>query len=357
MLTRSLLLALATASSFALVGCRDAKIASYRVRKEAAPPQPQMAMTGASAELPKVHWQTPAGWQEQPSGNVRIGSFLVTATDGRKADMSITQFPGTVGGDLANINRWRGQLQLGPIAEQDLANAFTTSTVPSGTYSIADIISDQPIIEGKYRGRILGAWLKTPERTWFFKLSGESELVGANRDAFMEFLKSVTFEAPAAGTSMSDLAAPDVSAAPIAQNTALLWTAPADWTAKTATQMRKGSYTLHGASGGEADLSIISFPGEAGGIVQNLNRWRGQVQLPPLSPTELASSSHTLANGNLRFTVVDFLGTTSAGPTRLLGAVLPLENETYFFKLIGPDAVVTQHKEGFMAFLKTVKTP
>lgn len=356
MSTRPLLLALATASILALAGCRDAKIASYRVRKEPQAPTPNLAAN--AAELPKLHWTTPTGWQEQPAGNVRIGSFVITTQDGRKADMGITQFPGDVGGDLANVNRWRGQLQLGPIPEADLAKTISTTSVPSGTYSLVDLTSDQPIIEGKYRGRIVGAWLKTPERTWFFKLSGEADLVGQNREPFLEFLKSVQFEAAPAGAAMSDLSAPAAEATPaISQGKALVWSAPADWTVKPATQVRKGSYTLHGASGGDADLSIISFPGEAGGIVENLNRWRGQVQLKPLSPTELASTAHTLAIGNLRYTVVDFLGTSSSGPTRLLGAVLPLENETYFFKLIGPDAVVTQHKDAFLAFLKTVKLP
>src|SRR3954468_24443237 len=62
----------------------------------------------------------------------------------------------------------------------------------------------------------------------------------------------------------------------------LVWTAPAHWTVKPATAMRKGSYAIKG-DGGEADLSITAFPGETGGLLANLNRWRGQVSLPPLT--------------------------------------------------------------------------
>jgi hypothetical protein len=362
MLLSRLLFGFTAASLFALTGCRDSKIASYRVRKEALPPPTVAASPGGA---PRLLWKAPAGWQEQPAGNVRIASFLITADGGRKADMSVTQFPGDVGGDLANLNRWRGQLQLPPIAESELGNFAKPLDLPVGKFLFTDLLSDAPILEeGKQHARIIGAWLKQPERTWFFKLTGEAELVSAQRDAFQSFLRSLEFtaaempavgETPAGGEMQMPPAAP---AAPLAASGSrqVTWTAPSDWTTKPLGQMRKGSFSLHGADGGEADLSIISFPGEAGGMVENLNRWRRQIQLEPLSAGDLATSSHTIANAGLRITVVDYVGTTAKGPTRLLGAVLPLETETYFFKLTGPDNVVSQHKTAFMDFLKTVKT-
>lgn len=45
-------------------------------------------------------------------------------------EVSVTRFPGRVGGELANINRWRGQLGLTPIEAADLdraINRFTTT--------------------------------------------------------------------------------------------------------------------------------------------------------------------------------------------------------------------------------------
>jgi hypothetical protein len=137
----------------------------------------------------------------------------------------------------------------------------------------------------------------------------------------------------------------------------LTWTAPSAWTVKPLGAMRKGSFTVTGADGAEADLSIISFPGAAGGLLENINRWRGQVQLPPFGPADLNTSATTLESNGHRFTVVDFAGAGPKGQTRILGAVLPLANETYFFKLMGPDALVEQQKPAFIDFLKTVKTP
>ncbi|MES1194548.1 MAG: hypothetical protein ABUL65_01550, partial [Opitutus sp.] len=82
--------------------------------------------------------------------------------------------------------------------------------------------------------------------------------------------------APATGDSMANTAVPTGS-----DN--LAWTAPADWTAKAPGAMRKGSFTVKGADGSEADLSITAFPGDTGGLLANLNRWRGQISLPPLA--------------------------------------------------------------------------
>ena len=137
---------------------------------------------------------------------------------------------------------------------------------------------------------------------------------------------------------------------------AITWTAPAAWTPKPPSPMRKGSYAITG-TGGEADLSITAFPGDTGGLLANLNRWRGQISLPPLASGELeASLLHLDANG-LHFDVVDFVGTANGTPTRLIGAVLSRPGETWFFKLTGPEATVAAAKADFFAFIQTVKAP
>lgn len=173
-------------------------------------------------------------------------------------------------------------------------------------------------------------------------------------------------EGPAANTLPDGHPPIDATAAPASgldamANTAVptgtahvTWTAPAHWTAKPASAMRKGSFAIKGA-GGEADLSITAFPGDTGGLLANLNRWRGQIGLAPLSAAQLeANLAHLDANG-LHFEVVDFAGTANGAPTRILGAVLPRPGETWFFKLMGPDALVAGEKAAFTAFLQTVQ--
>lgn len=142
-----------------------------------------------------------------------------------------------------------------------------------------------------------------------------------------------------------------------AEGPGLTWSAPAHWTVKPASAMRKGSYAIHGEGGADADLSITAFPGDVGGDLANLNRWRGQIQLPPLAPADLGPSSRHLDLNGLHVTVVDFANSQSATPQRILGAIVPYNGATWFFKLMGPDALVVREKAAFEAFLQTVKAP
>ncbi|MBL9214954.1 MAG: hypothetical protein JNG83_05715 [Opitutaceae bacterium] len=133
-------------------------------------------------------------------------------------------------------------------------------------------------------------------------------------------------------------------------SSALAWTAPGAWVAKPVGAMRKGSYTLKG-EGGESDLGITAFPGDTGGLEANLNRWRGQVGLPPASSAEVTAAVERFEANGLQFLVVDYAGNGS----RLVGAIVPHQGNSWFFKLMGPDALVAAQKPAFLEFLRTVK--
>ena len=202
-----------------LAGCGKTEVQSYRVPKEsaaalpgtmtttapAAPaagagpvlepvvaPAAQMADTPvATARGPGLTWTAPAGWTAKPLGAMRKGSFTVPGEGGASADLSITAFPGAVGGDLANVNRWRGQVGLAPIAEGELAAAITTIKAIGLTVSLVDLPSADPA-----QTRILGAMVPYQGAMWFFKLTGPGALVGAAKPAFIDFLKTVKASAP-----------------------------------------------------------------------------------------------------------------------------------------------------------------
>jgi hypothetical protein len=154
---------------------------------------------------------------------------------------------------------------------------------------------------------------------------------------------------PAAGTNANMAATPVATAT----GAGLTWTAPATWKTKAASAMRKGSYAI-GEAGAEADLSITAFPGDVGGELANINRWRGQVSLPPLIEADVPAAVTRLTENGLPITIVDCAG-TGANAQRVLGAIVPFAGATWFFKLLGPDAVVAKARPEFLAFIKTVK--
>jgi hypothetical protein len=306
---------------------------------------------------------------------MRQGSFLVAGAAGATADVSVVSLPGTGGDDLANINRWRDQLKLAPVSAADLNGQVQSLTAAAGQFVLADMAGT---VAEKGAVRILGAWLRQPDRVWFFKMMGPSGLVETQKGAFVAFLKSVSLaEGPAgrpplakagpAPSNTNDLPrngpganVPLVQAAsggggmdsiPVQaeRGASLLWQAPADWQNLPGSAMRRGSYAL----GGGAEVAITAFPGEVGGVLANVNRWRGQAGLAPVDETGLGQATTPIESNGLHFLLVDAEG----GSASVVAALLPWNGATWFFKLTGPADAVAKAKPAFLAFLKTVRAP
>ena len=340
----------------------ETKITVYRIPKETqADRQP---MNGGVA--PEVHWTAPAGWEEQPASGFRKGSFLVRGTDGKTADVSVISFPEAAGGLLANVNRWRDQLKLAPIA--DSAQAGKAMTVDGRGMFFVDLVSEQPISPDGSKSRILGGIFPAGATTWFFKMIGPEALVESQRDAFLQFLQSVhvaegaAMPAPmTANTGGSNTNAPTPPPIEPAQGVALHYTLPPNWQEKPLSPMRLASFKATAPNGKEADVSVVSLSGIAGGDLANVNRWRGQVQLAPLDENTLAKTAeHVQANGH-DYLVVDLASEGPIGETqekqRILGAILDENGRAWFIKMSGEDATVAAQKNAFTDFLRGLKIP
>lgn len=134
----------------------------------------------------------------------------------------------------------------------------------------------------------------------------------------------------------------------------LAWTAPASWQSKPGSAMRKATFVITGEAGATAELAVTAFPGDVGGEVANLNRWRGQLQLAPQSPSDAAAAITRVQANGLTIGVVEMVG-TGATPVRLIGAMVPFDGATWFFKLTGPDALVAAQKQAFLDFARSIR--
>lgn len=79
----------------------------------------------------KPQWDLPAGWKENDGNQIRFATIIIPAADGENAkplEISVTVLPKS-GDDadyiLVNVNRWRNQLKLPPIAKEQLAAEST----------------------------------------------------------------------------------------------------------------------------------------------------------------------------------------------------------------------------------------
>ena len=175
-------------------GCRRAEIAHYQVKKTAE--TPAFASAAASRDLPvrpeipqsTLTWTLPAGWTESRAEGVRYAT-LKPAVPG-KIDVSIVVLPGPAGGELANVNRWRGQIGLPAMDEGALRKARAAVKSPAGAISVYDFVSD-----GEAKSRLLAAILVSEESTWFVKMLGDDRPVAAARPEFLHLLRSLRFDA------------------------------------------------------------------------------------------------------------------------------------------------------------------
>lgn len=137
---------------------------------------------------------------------------------------------------------------------------------------------------------------------------------------------------------------------PTASGAGLVWTAPSGWREYPPGPMRKANYKIEGPDG-EAEVAITAFPGAVGGLLANVNRWRGQAGLADVDDASLPGTVTRLDVAGLQISVLD-----ADGPAQhLLGAIVPLGDSTWFFKLTGPSAAVSRDKAAFLAFLRTLK--
>jgi hypothetical protein len=351
----------AAAALLGAAGCNnDSAIIVYRIPKETQQPEPTPAPDAmANAGAATVQWTMPAGWEAQPATGFRKGSFLVRGPDGQQADVSIISFPESAGGLLANINRWRGQLKLAPVP--DVAAAAAPISVSGHQMYFVDIVSEQPMLDGGLKSRVLGGILETKGETWFFKMTGADQLVSAQRDTFRHFLDTLAIgNAPAAMTAEgTNIPTPSPLDAP--EKAALRYEVPPGWQEQVPTAMRAASFKVPGPDGHEADVSVVFLAGTAGGELANVNRWRDQLKLGPIDEQALAQSAeHVKANGH-DFLVVDLVSAVPIGQppvqTRILGAILNENDRSWFVKMTGEDALVAAQKNAFTGFLAGLNIP
>lgn len=184
-----LLLGLSSLSLFVLTACDQAAVNSYTIPKEQQvaqskpevepnPMRPLPGMAEQAAAAGELQYTVPAGWRELPSTGIRKATLQVEG-----AELSVLVFPGDVGGELANVNRWREQIGLAAVE----ANALPTI---SKELSISELPARYVNLIGPEKS-IKGAILPVNGRTWFFKLFGATNSVQANEAGLLEFLDSV----------------------------------------------------------------------------------------------------------------------------------------------------------------------
>ncbi len=332
-----------------LTACGNEEIKVYSVPKEKVP-ELQAATSVSHEDSHPVHWTTPPGWEELAPTSMRVGNFLIKKGD-QKAEVSILQFPGRVGTELENVNRWRGEIGVKPVGESDVS--AQSVAIGRGTGKLYNIPG--PTLS------TLAAVLEKGDISWFFKMRGDKEVVSQSAETFAEFLKSITFHS-------DEAAEKTVAAKPVSTNVEKVpnentsgqpqWDIPTGWQEKPPSPMVLKNFSA-GEAEHEAKISITMFPGDVGGPLAIVNLWRQQLSLEPIVQTELSKATTSIDVLGGKATLVELTGTDAktGKPARMIAAMVPRKDQMWFYKMMGDPATVTGQKEAFSKFVQTVRYP
>lgn len=145
--------------------------------------------------------------------------------------------------------------------------------------------------------RMLGAILPQQDQTWFFKLSGPDEVVASVEKAFETFIQSIKFA-----------------------ESKPTWSVPEGWqqlpddAPQNNGVFKRFATLVMESSGRVLELSVTSLPSAEGDfedyLLLNINRWRGQLGLPPTTKSRLPQETKKLALDGTTATLVNLLGTS-----------------------------------------------
>src|SRR5208282_283219 len=133
-----------------------------------------------------LRWSAPQGWKELP-GDGMSAATLVPPQDSGQVEGTVVVLLGDAGGELANVNRWRGQIALTPVAQDELSALRQDVRSRAGVVALYDFSGGDRV-----KTRLVAGMIKVGEKTCFFKLMGAEKAVAAARPAFLKLLEGLS---------------------------------------------------------------------------------------------------------------------------------------------------------------------
>jgi len=372
-------------------GCdRDQQaIRTYQIPKQqlgagatTLPDAAALSEPAASQQRPPLHasaggagtlrWDVPEGWQAIAAGQMRVAAYQVSP---QHPEVVLTVIPlGPEAGELlANVNRWEGQIGLPPSKPQDLPRVVKRIEVAGKAVDLIDLSGPE---NANPRLGLLAAIVPHEGRVWFFKLAGPMQLVAAQREKFEALIRSIRVDvdeaAPPAEAAPGELppghppiggAAPSTAAgaaqlppghppiAALAAASDIRYSLPQGWVKDDPRPLRHVSFTVPGPDGQTAEMIVSKLEAAgAGTYLDNINRWRGQVGLPPIKQGDPQPVEQLTVGG------ADAARYDLVGPNRrMLVAVVAKGPDLWFFRFSGPTTLIDEHEAAFDRFLSSVQ--
>ncbi len=292
----------------------------FKVMDDPAAVEPQVEAFKKWVETVRIEssdnptWELPKDWEAQAGNQFRFATIKMGS--GLDApELSVSKLEQGEGADknaylLANLNRWRGQLQLPEWSVEEMLAAI--EHIKAGERSVV-------YVDLKGTG---GSGGMTPPF--------------ANRPP------PPRVDVPPPATNASD-------------NGGFDFEKPESWQQVQPTSAIVQLAFRAKEEDAILDITVTQLAGPAGGTLANINRWRGQLQLPPTDETALAAELKDVPSGLGAAKWIEIVDTSD--PKRAIyAAIINGKEATWFLKAMGSAAVAEKEKANLLEFIKSLKT-
>lgn len=135
-----------------------------------------------------LKFTAPQGWTTGKTSSMVQARFSKTAGEA-KAQITVIEMPAATNHWKPNVERWAGQVGLSELSDQRLAELTSEIEVDQIDGKLVDLVADS-----KSENGVIAAMVKRQGSAWFFKLSGEKELVDQSREEFETFIESIRYQ-------------------------------------------------------------------------------------------------------------------------------------------------------------------
>jgi hypothetical protein len=135
------------------------------------------------------------------------------------------------------------------------------------------------------------------------------------------------------------------------------WKVPGGWAVAPERSFRNANY-FAGSEDVEAYMTVL--PGDAGGPLANVNRWRAQMGQSPLTLADFDQLEHVPMLGGSGV-LVEIEGSFQSmsgnvlADAVMIGALGQVPGRSVFVKMIGPSELVLDQRQSFLEFCKSLE--
>ncbi len=271
-------------------------------------------------------WTLPDGWTQQPGRGMRFATIRIGQRD---PPIDLTVIPLSIPDDdvaeyiLSNVNRWRGQVGLAELPAKELEDHSTVVDLGGHTATLINVSGTAPAAAGR------------PLPAGHPPLTGPTGSSGVG---------------PAGSGE-------DASGQPTGPDASFTYDTPEGWSPAAAGGMRRAAFQVRDGEA-EVEITVISLAAAAGDLLSNVNRWRRQVQLPPIAAADVERQTRPIDFAGVPAKLVELVAPDGTSPREtILGVIAIRGDESWYIKLKGDSALATREKERFEAFVKSIRFP